>query len=411
MPSVPELASRHIFGVEVESYKPRTPPFMYDAAAHSPIIAEMAAHMKKMPPKARFLAPDAAYAAGSAVDPATGETRDLLDFPRMTTEFRYFSYKAAKADVDFDCWKVTTDASIRGDDGESVGGLEFVTPKLPFSNAGLEACKHFVLGVACAGFIANDTTALHVHVSCGHLTNEQLRRFAQYLVAFEAAIDQYITPRRREDNNRFIRSNLQSVSDRRDWRDAVRRIGELDLSASINPLVDCLNVKLAPAHHSERNHKVNFILLRDTVHGDKPRRVEFRQHHGTTDPHLVVDWASFCVKFLAASANAAETPIQMARRLGIDTTAYGEANRAMPASALWELIADDNLEQRFVQCHAAAANVGPKDFAVETREMFAFRDDAYADAGDINDVLGRRLEQQQQRAATPPPSVVTRPPG
>ena len=166
MPSVSELAAQHIFGVEVECYKARTPPFLYDAAAHSPIIAELASHMKKLPAKARFVAPDAAYATGSAVDPETGKTRDLLDYPRMTTEFRYFSYKAAKADVDFDCWKVTTDASIRGDDGESVGGLEFVTPKLQFGNAGLEACRHFVLGVAYAGFVANDTTALHVHVSC-----------------------------------------------------------------------------------------------------------------------------------------------------------------------------------------------------------------------------------------------------
>jgi len=374
------------FGVEIEALKPRTPPMLFDAGARAPIIPALQAHMQRLPGKARLLRADGADVL-SEEDPETG-----LPWEPTPTAVRYFTYKDSKADTDFNAWKITTDASIRGDHGEGVGGLEFITPKLPYRRSAIEALRHFVAGIGIGGYVANDTTAVHVHVSCQHLSNQQIKRFATYLVAMEPLIDLYLSPKRREDNNRYVRSNLQSVSETRSWFDAVRRIEAVDVSSSIDPLVDLLNVKLAPVEHSERNHKVNFTLLRGTRVGDARRRVEFRQHQGTTDPHAVCDWTEFCVRFVRATAAQKESPLQAVERSG-RTDCYDNAVASLPLALLWRLVDDEVLEERFAWYRKAADGM-PDVGAVESREIVALRDDAYDDMGDIDAVLGASTDQR-----------------
>jgi hypothetical protein len=367
------------FGVEVEAFKPRTPPYLYDSGARAPIVAALQAHMQRLPARARRLRTDDADPLSEA-DPSTGEPWEATP-----VKVGYFTYASSKSDEAFDAWKVTTDASIRGDHGEGVGGLEFITPKLPFRKSAIEAVRHFVAGVAIGGFIANETTAVHVHVSCQHLSNEQVRRLATYLVAMEQIIDVYLSPRRREDNCRYVRSNLQSVTPTRSWFDAVRRIEGVDVSESLDALVDVMNVKLAPVPHSERNHKVNFTLLRGTRQGDGRRRVEFRQHQGTTDPHAVCDWAEFCVKLVRAAAAQRESPLEAVKRSGL-LDCYDKAVGSLPLEFLWRLIDDTVLEERFAWYRKAADGMGPVG-ATESREIVALQADAYDDMNDIDAVL------------------------
>jgi hypothetical protein len=367
------------FGVEIEAFLPRTTAFLHDAGADAPIVAALRSHMMRLP-------------AGPSTEEAAGDNPALpsLAIPR---EVRYYPLRDAKKDLTFECWKVTTDDSIRGNEGESIAGLEFITPKLPFTECGIEALRHFVLGIGCGGFAANETTGVHVHVSCEHLTNAQVRRFAAYLIAFEHVFDRFLSPRRRLDNNRYTRSNLVTVApDGRRWRDAVTTIEQLDVDEAIDSLVECLNVKLAPVRGSERNHKVNFTLLRGTRPGDTGRRVEFRQHHGSTDPHLVCDWARLCVKFLAATAHHMHSPTAFARPYEAaskrDDDNDDDATRAttastwlLPEGALWALIGDSVLEHRF-RWHAEAAGCLAPSTTYESREYIAGRDDAYSGGGE-----------------------------
>jgi hypothetical protein len=383
------------FGLEVEAFLPCTPPFLHDSGQRAPIVEQLASHMRRMPLAARFQRPDPPgldVQSASNVEAAVAYQAAVAGahecgHPPMPTEVRYFSYSASKSDESYDTWKITTDASIRGDRGESVGGLEFITPKLPFTTAGLLACRHFVQGVGIGGFVTNDSTAVHVHVSCTDLSNREVQRFASYLVAFEHVIDLYLTHRRRGDSCRYVRSNLWTVAPHtRSWTDAVHAIEALDLRETLNPLVQMMNMKLAPAYNSERNHKVNFTLLRNSVLGQGSRRVEFRQLHGTTDAYVCSDWATLCCKFVRNTSRLSESPLDIAARLELLAVGQDYLGVALPEAAFWSIIADEFLEKRFA-FHAKVADASPKEFAVEGRELFASQEDAYADMNEITEVV------------------------
>eukprot|EP00759_Apiculatamorpha_spiralis_P045492 PhF_6_TR42193/c1_g1_i1/m.63851 len=284
-----------------------------------------------------------------------------------TIKFKYFAYDAAKADRDYNVWKVTTDLSIKSEDGRPIFGLEFVTPKL-IGAAGLHDVQVAMEGMHRLGFATNNTTALHVHVSCQNLTNEHLRAFSMHCVLFESVIDLFMTVPRRGDYSRYCRSNLRSVAPSRSMQAALDSLRQLDLRKSITPLVKLMCPQLSTVTNSGRNHKVNFLLLADTVFGQPGRRVEFRQHQGTTDAVEISNWVKLLIKFLHTTA---KRPIE------------GLHDGVGTMENFWKIINDTDLQLYYtVKAESMPTNV---QFTYETREYFESPEDDIAPAQDPPD--------------------------
>eukprot|EP00759_Apiculatamorpha_spiralis_P047364 PhF_6_TR43106/c0_g1_i1/m.65872 len=265
--------------------------------------------------------------------------------------FRYFNYNDAKDDRAYNVWKITTDQSIRSEDGRSIFGLEYVSPKLKGLD-GLEEVRTVCTEIERLGFTTNTSTALHIHVSCQTLTNEEIKRFTEYILVYEPVIDMFMTLPRRSDYSRYCRSNLKSVSFSKSPADALAKIRAVDVSRGINKLMRTVCPQLSTVRNSGRNHKVNYRLLKNTKHMDGGRRIEFRQHQGTVDYHEITAWIQLIIRFFYKTARM--KPCQA-----------DEGNM----ENFWKIIDDEELKLFFtVRMESLPTTV---DFTYETRELLA----------------------------------------
>ena len=273
------------------------------------------------------------------------------NLPQFEGKIDFFEYEAAKNDAVYDNWKVTTDLSIKSDDGRPIFGLEFITPKLVGATS-LTLLKAFAKEIRNNGFGCNTTTALHVHVSCESLTNEQIRRFSQYVVAFEPVMDSFVAVPRRADYSRYCRSSLKSVSMLRSIPDAVNKVARVNVSHCIDRLCSLMNPMLSTAKNSQRNHKINYTLLRGTTLGQAGRRLEFRQHQGTVDEGEITHWVVLVMTFLhrAAHAFAAPDPARVRHE------------------DFWALVQDPRLEEYFTMKRVALDI--QVEFTYDGRELY-----------------------------------------
>lgn len=306
--------------------------------------------------------------------------------------FKFFEYNDAKADREYNVWKITTDLSIKPEDGRPIFGLEFVTPKL-MGSSGLKRVENVCDALQKVGCATNSTTALHVHISCESLSNERLRRFSAYAIFYEMIIDQFMTLPRRADYSKYCRSNLKSVSMARIPIDAAKMIEAIDVRQSIDKLVSTMCPRLSNVKNSSRNHKINYMLLKGTQQGTSGRRLEFRQHQGTCDKQEVAAWTSFLTKYVTRASAMTVPPWEF------------EKNDLPSFDKLWQLIGDEDLRLYFT---VKKETLPTKfDFTYDSREMFSYE----SDSDDGDDPTSHQpsprsaVTAPQGGAVTPPPRL------
>eukprot|EP00755_Sulcionema_specki_P036607 Sspe_Gene.107266::Locus_85374_Transcript_2_3_Confidence_0.455_Length_1861::g.107266::m.107266 len=266
----------------------------------------------------------------------------LIDQP-----LEFVEYNNAKADRAFDKWKVTSDASIQHTT-DMIFGFEIISRILK-GEKGVAELGSVIEALTSYSCRTNESTAFHVHVSCSHLTNEEIKQFLICCVVFEPVIDTFHDYSRRNDFSRYARSLIKSLSMWRNKDEAVRRLMAVDVSESINPLVQLANPLLSQEPNSGRNHKVNLEHLVDTTQGAGSRRVEFRQHVGCLDIQEVGMWVRFVVLFLNNSAKLTTVPK--------DTP-----------EALWDIIGDSAIQEYF---SSKPEVTKPDNFVYHTRELYS----------------------------------------
>eukprot|EP01062_Namystynia_karyoxenos_P007035 TRINITY_DN12469_c0_g1_i1.p1 TRINITY_DN12469_c0_g1~~TRINITY_DN12469_c0_g1_i1.p1 ORF type:complete len:673 (+),score=154.77 TRINITY_DN12469_c0_g1_i1:112-2130(+) len=258
-------------------------------------------------------------------------------------------YETSKADVVYNKWKVTTDASIQSEDGRPIFGFEVVS-RICHGWRGIRECKKVARVMRLYGCATNNTTALHVHVSCRSLSDDQMKRFAQFYCVFESVIDEFHAYPRRKDHSRYCRSIVRSVDIGRDLDNCIKLIDEAGDCAELCKVV---NPQLTQVVSSGRNHKVNFQHLVGTHYGDAGRRIEFRQHAGTCDGEEIGMWVRFVSVFTYQAALQRQPP---------DPRNNNE-------QALWSLLGDDILRVFFTR-KKETLPARPSGFTFAARELF-----------------------------------------
>ena len=305
-------------------------------------------------------------------------------------DFRFFDYQSAKDDREYKAWKITTDLSIRSEDGRSIFGLEFVTPKM-IGGRGLYEVETVADELQRIGFATNNTTALHVHVSVEDLTNEQILRLCEYQAVFETVIDQFMTVPRRGDYSRYCRSNLRSMSATRNVEEILDRFRKVDVSRSINPLIRFFCPRLSAVRNSHRNHKVNLLLLARTKRLTPGRRIEFRQHQGSCDRQEIGAWVSLLLKWVA-TAHKLPRP----------------GPREGTVENFWKIIDDPQLKTYYtVKMQTLPTAV---DFTYDSRELYSYNQEEIepSDLDDPEEVVPRPVlgsPRPTQQGSSAPPSV------
>eukprot|EP01065_Artemidia_motanka_P026245 TRINITY_DN31171_c0_g1_i1.p1 TRINITY_DN31171_c0_g1~~TRINITY_DN31171_c0_g1_i1.p1 ORF type:complete len:551 (+),score=125.38 TRINITY_DN31171_c0_g1_i1:66-1718(+) len=290
-----------------------------------------------------------AEAFSSVKDIVTGRFIPHMNgLPALSGTLQFYEYSKSKEDVEFDSWKVTTDSSIRSEDGSAVCGFEVVSRKCS-GLRGIAEVMQVTRAMRRYGCRVNKTTALHVHVSCQHFSDEQLRRIASCVCLFETTIDAFHAYSRRGDHSKYCRSVLKSVDACRDLEQALLRIRNC---SSTDELVATVNPALSKAAQSGRNHKVNFHKVLGTTWGSPGRRIEFRQHSGSCNEEEVGMWVRFATLF---THRAAECPTEL--QPGMATEAD-----------LWRLMDDDLLRQFYTQ-HKHRVEAKSPGFCSVSREL------------------------------------------
>jgi hypothetical protein len=293
------------------------------------------------------------------LDNAVKALRDVVPtlrtFLGSSYEVAFVDYQTAKDDRAYKAWKITTDLSIKSEDGRPIFGLEFITPKLSGPHD-LWRLENFCEQLQAMSFNVNSTTALHVHISTEDLTNRQLVRLCQYNAVFEHVIDTFMTLPRRSDYSRYCRSNLKSMSVSRDVTEAVNKLENLNVDKSCGSLIKCYCPRLSAVRNSHRNHKVNLLLLNRTKVGTPGRRIEFRQHQGSIDKVEIGAWVTLLTKWVEATSK------MPAPRPNEGTLAR-----------FWEIINDQKLRAYYtVKAQTLPTSM---TFTYDSRELYAYESD------------------------------------
>ncbi|CUI14077.1 amidoligase-like protein, putative [Bodo saltans] len=294
------------------------------------------------------------------LDNAVKAVRDVVPtlrtFLGSSYEVAFVDYQTAKDDRAYKAWKITTDLSIKSEDGRPIFGLEFITPKLSGPHD-LWRLENFCEQLQAMSFNVNSTTALHVHISTEDLTNRQLVRLCEYNAVFEHVIDSFMTLPRRSDYSRYCRSNLKSMSVSRDVTEALTKLEKLNVDKSCGSLIRCYCPRLSAVRNSHRNHKVNLLLLNRTKVGTPGRRIEFRQHQGSIDKVEIGAWVTLLTKWVEAVSKMPSCP---------------SPNEGTVAR-FWEIINDQKLRAYYtVKAQTLPTSM---TFTYDSRELYAYETD------------------------------------
>lgn len=172
-------------------------------------------------------------------------------------------------------WKVVTDGSLRDETGR--GSCEVVSPVL-FGQDGLDQVTKVCNALIAAGAKINKTCGLHVHVDARDLSTSAVKAIIARYTKFEAQIDAFMAPSRRQA---FY---AQSMS-----QDMARIL-------RCNTVNDMAQAMLSKYSGQARYRKVNVMsYLR---HGT----LEFRQHGGSVEAEKICNWVRFLQSFVETSA-------------------------------------------------------------------------------------------------------------
>lgn len=168
-------------------------------------------------------------------------------------------------------WKLVPDGSVGGEHP-----FELVSPPMR-GESGLEKVRTVCRVLNELGVKVNRSCGFHVHHDAADLTLDNLKDVARLAFKYEPVTDFFVSPSRRNGNNRYCRGFLSGYYSLPGTGTPVERFQRGLRRARTRE-------GLAFDFQHERFVTLNFVAL--TVHGT----VEFRQHQGTTDAEKVISW-------------------------------------------------------------------------------------------------------------------------
>lgn len=169
-------------------------------------------------------------------------------------------------------WKLVTDSSIRGGDGNEV-----VSPVLS-GVEGMEQVKKVCLALNRAGAKVNTSCGFHVHFGANDLSIENFRNLFLSYIELETKMDEIMPESRRANNNTYCKS-LTSIASSK--------------SAAITKIKNARTInEMSQAFSGSRYFKLNIQSFQR--HGT----IEFRQHSGTTQFSKVKNWVLIAARLI-----------------------------------------------------------------------------------------------------------------
>ena len=197
-----------------------------------------------------------------------------------------------------DCWKLVPDSSIVcSRNNPDCNKFELVSPILN-GEKGLQECNKVLDAVRRVGTISlHKSMGLHVHVSVESLSFHHVQNICLNFIKYEAEIDTFMPPSRRDDANKFCKSNRNVVCPNQGngiKHSAITGTrNAYELCDLINPADDEYYKLALP-----RYYKLNLQNLKT---GRQPT-IEFRQHSCTGNFKKLEAWIRFCTRLVANSA-------------------------------------------------------------------------------------------------------------
>lgn len=162
-------------------------------------------------------------------------------------------------------YKIVSDASIRGNDGQEV-----VSPILK-GKEGLSSLENVCDSLNAIGAKVNKSTGLHVHFDASEISDEHFINIFKNYQKLEAVIDTFMPMSRRANNNWYCRS-----------------IVDVDYD-------ECSTKHDIYNANATRYRKVNAESY------IRHKTIEFRQHSGTTEFKKISMWINFLRKLIQFS--------------------------------------------------------------------------------------------------------------
>ncbi|KAL5318852.1 hypothetical protein ACEPPN_013919 [Leptodophora sp. 'Broadleaf-Isolate-01'] len=243
--------------------------------------------------------------------PAFYKSRIIAEFKRIIGEA---GFPVASTETDTSGWAVVGDTSLNHPtdtemetEGYSWCGIEIKTPALPFTPQSLQAVKD-VCALIPKHFktLQNSTTGLHVHIGHGKscFSTHDVTKIMAFVYAFEPQLSSLHPIHRYSHTYGYTMRHTSNFSE-----GFQRRYGELPsafmaitkILTTIKPTMSATRGELAYLVNSGacgKNGNYNFNGLEDLgVHAEVPT-IEFRQHEGTMDGELIVQWVQLLVGML-----------------------------------------------------------------------------------------------------------------
>lgn len=201
-------------------------------------------------------------------------------------------------------WKVTTDASIRDDQGNggSSVGVEVVSPVLSGAE-GLRQVRIVVEKLAELGAKVNRTCGLHVHHDAADFSTMMMKNLVKRYAKAEGVLDGLMSTDRRESNNVYLRSFQMPAQEHggRTTQTMQELWTKLDRATSIQQIRNaaqgccsiCANGNTSRCSCGNRYSKLNLNNFWRTG------TVEFRHANSTLNADRVIAWIIFTQSMIA----------------------------------------------------------------------------------------------------------------
>lgn len=173
-------------------------------------------------------------------------------------------------------WKVTSDGSIRGEQG-----FEVVSPILE-GMEGLAQLEKVCSILKQSNAKINKSCGLHIHFDAQNFKIKQWRNLYINYLQYETIIDSFMPASRRANKNFYCKGLT---------------IGNRSKAAMIENIKGCANIREIKALYGSRYHKINCESF--FKHGT----VEFRQHSGTIEYSKIMNWVRFLHNLVSYSEN------------------------------------------------------------------------------------------------------------
>ncbi|MCJ1465811.1 hypothetical protein MMC07_004430 [Pseudocyphellaria aurata] len=207
-------------------------------------------------------------------------------------------------DKDFSKWTVETDGSVNPDEMGDNCAIELKTPVLEFSQDALDKVASVVeLLVSDLKLYTNETCGLHVHVG-----NEKrgfplsvLKNFCSLITVFENQLESLHPPDRLK--------NTYAKSTRMAFHSNASPTEKLSIIDRLKDTEDLVRQFSLSHDGTTKYWAYNFLNLRDDP--TSLQTIEFRQHRGTLDPSLIMNWVMVVCNLVRVSFTGSRELVEM----------------------------------------------------------------------------------------------------